>query len=59
MKTILKNIKKIQGKNRGEMSFGVQILLFILAVFIIWVLMGGNQKPIEDERIFVPITPTQ
>lgn len=59
MKNIFKNIKKIKGRDSGEMSFGLQILLFILALFIIWVLMGGDQKQIDDTRILIPITPTQ
>lgn len=59
MKNIFKNIKKIKGRNNEEMSFELQILLFILAIFIIWVLMGGDQKQIDDTRILIPITPTQ
>lgn len=59
MKNILKTIKKTEGKNRGEMSFGVQILLFILALFIVWVFMGGAEKPVENRSLFVPINPTQ
>jgi hypothetical protein len=59
MKNILENIKKIKGKNSGEMSLGAQILLFLVALFVIWVLVGGNQKAVDDTRILIPITPTQ
>jgi hypothetical protein len=40
-------IKKKKNKisfNKGEMSFGLEILLVILGIFIIWVIMGGAKK---------------
>lgn len=39
---------KIQ-KNRGEISFGMEILLFVLAIFIIWVLVGEPRTENYDK----------
>lgn len=33
----------------GGMSFGLEILLFLLAIFIIWVLMGKPQSEDSDK----------
>ena len=33
----------------GEMNFGLEILLFVLAIFIIWVLMGKPQTENSDK----------
>ncbi|HUC88895.1 MAG TPA: hypothetical protein VMR49_02590 [Candidatus Paceibacterota bacterium] len=30
--------------NKGEMHFGLEVLLFLLAIFIIWVFMGGAKN---------------
>ena len=39
---------KIQ-KNRGEMSFGIMIILFLVALFFIWYFTGGpNSENAED-----------
>ena len=34
--------------NKGGMSFGTVVLLFVVIVFIIWVLNGGGQKQIVE-----------
>ncbi len=44
-------IKKINTQ-RGEMEFGMMVLLFIVAIFILWVLTGGPQKS-ESEKPFI------
>jgi hypothetical protein len=36
----------------GEMSFGMEILLFLLAIFIIWVLAGGSKNK-EAQKPFI------
>jgi cbb3-type cytochrome oxidase subunit 3 len=41
--------------NRGEMSFGLQILLFILLIFIIWVFTGGAKKSTEEKPFIIPL----
>lgn len=42
--------------NGGEMHFGLEILLFIVAIFILWVLMGGAQKKVDDKPFITPLT---
>jgi len=44
--------------NRGELSFEVEILLFILGIFVIWVLTGGSSKK-EEVKPFLKSTPTE
>ena len=44
--------------NRGELSFEVEILLFILGIFVIWVLTGGSSKK-EETKPFLKTTPTE
>lgn len=51
--------KKTKGDQRGEMSFGTQILIFLVALFAIWVLLEGDKKNIDDTRIFIPINERQ
>lgn len=51
--------KKIEEDQRGEMSFGTQILIFLVILFAIWVLLGGDKKDIDDTRIFIPINERQ
>ena len=35
----------------GEMSFGLEIILFMVALFVIWVLMGGSNKKVDKPFI--------
>jgi len=50
--------------SKGGMSFGMEVLLFVLAIFIIWILTGGIKKdiktsgPLIDPSVLVPVTPT-
>ncbi len=36
--------KKFKNFNAGEMPFGLQIIIFLLIIFVIWVLAGGAKK---------------
>jgi len=49
---------KIKNKNKGGMSFELEIILFVIAIFVIWVLSGGSNKPVEDKPFIVPFTDT-
>ena len=40
----------------GEMSFGVEVILFVVAVFVIWILAGGAKKPIEQKPFITPLS---
>jgi hypothetical protein len=51
--------KKIKDDQRGELSFGAQILLFLVILFAVWVLLGGGQKEVTDKRLFIPINENQ
>lgn len=48
---------KPKHKNGGEMSFGMQILLFVIVVFIIWVLAGKPESQNVD-RPFIQGQPS-
>jgi uncharacterized membrane protein YkgB len=42
--------------HKGGLSFGMEILLFVLAIFIIWVLTGGMKKTTEEKPFITPLT---
>lgn len=46
--------KKFKNLNGGEMSFGVEILLFVVVIFVIWVLVGGAKKEQPENLFMVP-----
>lgn len=48
----MKENKKIK-TNGGEMSFGVEILIFIVIIFVLWVLSGGAEKK-QEGPILIP-----
>lgn len=48
-------IKKFKKYNGGEISFGVEVLLVVVGIFIIWILMGGAKKPV-DKPFIKPLT---
>ena len=50
--------KKVEKKHHGgEMSFGMEIILFLIALFILWVLFN---KPSENaDKPFIKTTATQ
>jgi len=45
-------MRKIKNTNKGEMSFGLEILLFMIAIFVIWVLTGGSKHK-EAQKPFI------
>ena len=47
--------KKHSSHSKGGMSFGMEVLLFVIAVFILWVLTGGNKKEQVNTSLFNPI----
>jgi hypothetical protein len=47
-----KGEKKKSHHHGGEIPFGLEVVLFVLAIFVIWVLMGGAKKgKVEDPFI--------
>ena len=53
-------LNKFKNKNAGEMDFGVQILLFLVLIFIVWVLMGGPSKSrTKDDPFIIPLDDQQ
>lgn len=34
----------------GGMPFGLEVLLFVVVIFIIWILMGGVKKDKEEKQ---------
>jgi hypothetical protein len=48
--------EKKKKHNGGEMHFGLEVLLFVVAIFILWILMGGAKKKVEDKPFITPLT---
>ena len=48
-------IKKIK-QNSGEMDFLVMILIFIVGLFVVWVLMGGQNNDSAKKPFITPGT---
>ncbi len=46
-------MKKIK-TNGGEMDFLIMILLFLVVIFIIWVLTGGQNNASKDKPFITP-----
>lgn len=40
----------------GEIPFGLEVLLFVLAIFVIWVLVGGAKKEVEEKPFITPLS---
>lgn len=40
----------------GEISFGLEVLLFVIAIFVIWIFMGGAKKPAEQKPFITPLS---
>lgn len=47
--------KNLKNFNRGEISFGAEILLFILVLFVIWILFG--QRTPDADKPFIKSQP--
>lgn len=46
--------KKFKNFNGGEISFGMEVLIFVVVIFVIWVLMGGAKKEQNGDLFLVP-----
>lgn len=46
--------KKVRQYNKGEIPFGLEVVLFVLAIFIIWILMGGAKKKTPENMLLTP-----
>jgi hypothetical protein len=44
--------------NGGEMSFGVMIILFLVALFVIWYFTGGPDSPNAEDPFLKVTTPS-
>lgn len=44
---------KYISKERGEMDFLIMILIFLVALFAIWVLAGGPKTSQEGDKPFI------
>ena len=53
---MIKNKKRYSFYNGGEISFGLEVLLFVVVIFIIWILMGGAKKPVEEKPFITPLS---
>lgn len=40
----------------GGISFGLEVVLFVVAIFILWVLTGGAKKVEEEKPFITPLT---
>jgi hypothetical protein len=49
-----KSEKKPHHHSSGGVSFGMEIILFIVAIFILWVLTGGTKKEAPQSPLLVP-----
>jgi len=45
--------KKKVHHSGGELNFGIEVLLFVVGIFIIWVLAGGAKKSTTEEKPFM------
>ncbi|ETB64134.1 MAG: hypothetical protein O210_OD1C00001G0619 [Parcubacteria bacterium RAAC4_OD1_1] len=56
--------KKFKNYNGGEMPFGLQVIIFLIIIFVIWILTGGTRygedstpliKPVYEEAVSYPL----
>ena len=47
--------KKHSHHSGGEMPFGLEVILFIVVIFIIWVMMGGSKKTSDQKPYITPL----
>lgn len=52
----MKNKKWFNQRNRGALSFEMEILIFLVIIFIIWVLTGGSQHQEAQKPFIKPLT---
>lgn len=48
--------RKFINVSGGEIPFGLEVLLFVLAIFIIWILAGGAKKQVEEKPFITPLS---
>lgn len=48
--------RKFKNINGGEIPFGLEVLLFVIAIFVIWIFMGGAKKPAEQRPFITPLS---
>ena len=46
--------KKHSSHSKGGMSFGLEVLLFVVAIFILWILTGGAKQKPNNTSLFNP-----
>jgi len=53
--------KKPEAKSSGDsgMSFELQVVLFVVGIFVLWVFTGGAQKPVEEKPFITPLSDTE
>jgi len=50
-----KKPKKKVTHSSGGMPFGLEVLLFVIVIFVIWVLAGGVKKQTVEKPYIVPL----
>ena len=45
---------KTSTKSSGGLSFGMEVLLFMIAIFVIWIMAGGAKKEEPSSPLLVP-----
>jgi hypothetical protein len=48
--------RKFINMSGGEIPFGLEVLLFVIAIFVVWILMGGAKKPADTKPFITPLT---
>jgi hypothetical protein len=51
-----KKEEKKPAHHSGGISFGLEVVLFVVAIFILWVLTGGNKDGVEEKPFITPLT---
>lgn len=54
-KKVVKKDDKKTAPHKGGISFGLEVVLFVVAIFILWVLTGGNKNEIEEKPFITPL----
>jgi hypothetical protein len=52
----MKNKRKLNNKNKGGISFEMEVLIFIVIIFIIWVFTGGSRHQEAQKPFIKPLT---
>lgn len=46
---------KKSAPSSGGMPFGLEVFLFVLLIFVLWVLLGGSKKQTVEKPFIVPL----